>query len=160
MYSTDSQQFHVDLSNFSGPLDVLLDLAKSQKVLPVWQFSICCATQSVFVIFTPQREDLYYKQISDKEKSRPKAAGGGRRNRTAVLSSSTERSFTRLELFFSSDRPLDQIVLFWPKQSKALKGHNTAFCLLAAVASRGVRFLSCHLHFKIVIRDYVVKRFY
>ena len=32
MYSTDSQQFHVDLSNFSGPLDVLLDLAKSQKV--------------------------------------------------------------------------------------------------------------------------------
>ena len=32
MYSSDSQQFHVDLSNFSGPLDVLLDLAKSQKV--------------------------------------------------------------------------------------------------------------------------------
>ena len=32
MYSTDSQQFHVDLSNFRGSLDVLLDLAKSQKI--------------------------------------------------------------------------------------------------------------------------------
>ena len=32
MSLTDSQQFNVDLINFSGPLDVLLDLAKSQKV--------------------------------------------------------------------------------------------------------------------------------
>ena len=32
MNLTDSQQFNVDLINFSGPLDVLLDLAKSQKV--------------------------------------------------------------------------------------------------------------------------------
>ena len=28
----DSKQFNVDLNNFKGPLDVLLDLAKSQKV--------------------------------------------------------------------------------------------------------------------------------
>ena len=28
----DSQVFNVDLNNFSGPLEVLLDLAKSQKV--------------------------------------------------------------------------------------------------------------------------------
>ena len=32
MNLTDSQQFNVDLTNFNGPLDVLLDLAKSQKV--------------------------------------------------------------------------------------------------------------------------------
>ena len=32
MYINDSQQFNVDLSNFSGPLELLLDLAKSQKV--------------------------------------------------------------------------------------------------------------------------------
>ena len=32
MNLTDSQQFNVDLNNFNGPLDVLLDLAKSQKV--------------------------------------------------------------------------------------------------------------------------------
>ena len=32
MYLTDSQQLNVDLNNFSGPLEVLLDLAKSQKV--------------------------------------------------------------------------------------------------------------------------------
>jgi segregation and condensation protein A len=32
MNLTDSQQFNVDLTNFKGPLDVLLDLAKSQKV--------------------------------------------------------------------------------------------------------------------------------
>ena len=32
MYLTDSQQLKVDLNNFSGPLEVLLDLAKSQKV--------------------------------------------------------------------------------------------------------------------------------
>ena len=32
MSLTDSQQFNVDLINYSGPLDVLLDLAKSQKV--------------------------------------------------------------------------------------------------------------------------------
>ena len=29
---SDSNTFNVDLNNFSGPLDVLLDLAKSQKV--------------------------------------------------------------------------------------------------------------------------------
>ena len=32
MDSTDSKQFNVDLNNYSGPLEVLLDLAKSQKV--------------------------------------------------------------------------------------------------------------------------------
>ena len=32
MYLTDSQQLKVDLNIFSGPLEVLLDLAKSQKV--------------------------------------------------------------------------------------------------------------------------------
>ncbi len=32
MQLTDSQKFNVDLSNFNGPLEVLLDLAKSQKV--------------------------------------------------------------------------------------------------------------------------------
>ena len=32
MNLTDSQQFNVDLTYFNGPLDVLLDLAKSQKV--------------------------------------------------------------------------------------------------------------------------------
>ena len=32
MQSTDSKDFEVKLSNFNGPLDVLLDLAKSQKV--------------------------------------------------------------------------------------------------------------------------------
>ena len=32
MNLTDSQQFNVDLNNYNGPLDVLLDLAKSQKV--------------------------------------------------------------------------------------------------------------------------------
>ena len=28
----DSQEFQIDLNNFSGSLDLLLDLAKSQKV--------------------------------------------------------------------------------------------------------------------------------
>ena len=32
MQSTDSKDFEVNLSNFNGPLDVLLDLSKSQKV--------------------------------------------------------------------------------------------------------------------------------
>ena len=32
MYQTDSLKFDVHLSNYSGPLDVLLELAKSQKV--------------------------------------------------------------------------------------------------------------------------------
>ena len=32
MSVNDSNNFEVDLSNYSGPLDVLLDLAKSQKV--------------------------------------------------------------------------------------------------------------------------------
>ena len=32
MSSIDSYQFNVNLNNFKGPLDVLLDLAKSQKV--------------------------------------------------------------------------------------------------------------------------------
>ena len=32
MAETDSKNFEVNLNNFSGPLDVLLDLAKSQKV--------------------------------------------------------------------------------------------------------------------------------
>ena len=32
MLSTDSLEFNVDLNNYSGSLDVLLELAKSQKV--------------------------------------------------------------------------------------------------------------------------------
>tara|TARA_Y100000816_G_C26072138_1_gene564057 strand:+ start:693 stop:1433 length:741 start_codon:yes stop_codon:yes gene_type:complete len=32
MQNFDSNEFHIDLSNFSGSLDLLLDLAKSQKV--------------------------------------------------------------------------------------------------------------------------------
>ena len=32
MTETDSNQFEVSLNAYSGPLDVLLDLAKSQKV--------------------------------------------------------------------------------------------------------------------------------
>ena len=32
MESTDSNQFKVSLNTYTGPLDVLLDLAKSQKV--------------------------------------------------------------------------------------------------------------------------------
>ena len=32
MYTNDSKNFEINLSNYSGPLDVLLDLAKSQKV--------------------------------------------------------------------------------------------------------------------------------
>ena len=32
MSSIDSYQFNVNLNTFNGPLDVLLDLAKSQKV--------------------------------------------------------------------------------------------------------------------------------
>ena len=32
MSNTDSQEFQIDLNNFSGSLDLLLDLAKSQKV--------------------------------------------------------------------------------------------------------------------------------
>jgi len=32
MLNSDSKQFNVNLSNFTGPLDVLLDLAKAQKV--------------------------------------------------------------------------------------------------------------------------------
>ena len=32
MFSNDSNNFEINLSNYSGPLDVLLDLAKSQKV--------------------------------------------------------------------------------------------------------------------------------
>ena len=32
MTETDSNQFEVNLNTYSGPLDVLLDLAKSQKV--------------------------------------------------------------------------------------------------------------------------------
>ena len=32
MTSTDSNNFNVELENYQGPLDVLLDLAKAQKV--------------------------------------------------------------------------------------------------------------------------------
>ncbi|MDA7699841.1 segregation/condensation protein A, partial [Candidatus Pelagibacter sp.] len=32
MPDTDSKNFNVDLDNYNGPLDVLLDLAKAQKV--------------------------------------------------------------------------------------------------------------------------------
>ena len=32
MLKTDSNNFNVDLENYQGPLDVLLDLAKAQKV--------------------------------------------------------------------------------------------------------------------------------
>ena len=32
MYTNDSKNFEINLANYSGPLDVLLDLAKSQKV--------------------------------------------------------------------------------------------------------------------------------
>ena len=32
MSNIDSQEFQIDLNNFSGSLDLLLDLAKSQKV--------------------------------------------------------------------------------------------------------------------------------
>ena len=32
MPDTDSNNFNVDLENYQGPLDVLLDLAKAQKV--------------------------------------------------------------------------------------------------------------------------------
>ena len=32
MTNIDSQEFQIDLNNFSGSLDLLLDLAKSQKV--------------------------------------------------------------------------------------------------------------------------------
>ena len=32
MESNDTNQFNVKLTQYSGPLDVLLDLAKSQKV--------------------------------------------------------------------------------------------------------------------------------
>jgi segregation and condensation protein A len=32
MFDTDSNNFNVDLENYQGPLDILLDLAKSQKV--------------------------------------------------------------------------------------------------------------------------------
>ena len=32
MYINDSKNFELNLSNYSGPIDVLLDLAKSQKV--------------------------------------------------------------------------------------------------------------------------------
>ena len=32
MAESDSSLFNVDIENYNGPLDVLLDLAKSQKV--------------------------------------------------------------------------------------------------------------------------------
>jgi len=32
MFDTDSKNFNVDLNNYQGPLDILLDLAKAQKV--------------------------------------------------------------------------------------------------------------------------------
>ena len=32
MSDNDSKNFNVDLDNYNGPLDVLLDLAKAQKV--------------------------------------------------------------------------------------------------------------------------------
>ena len=32
MSETDSALFNVDINNYNGPLDVLLDLAKAQKV--------------------------------------------------------------------------------------------------------------------------------
>ena len=32
MSDTDSNNFNVDLENYQGPLDILLDLAKAQKV--------------------------------------------------------------------------------------------------------------------------------
>ena len=32
MSFTDSNNFNVDLNNYKGPLDILLDLAKAQKV--------------------------------------------------------------------------------------------------------------------------------
>ena len=32
MSDNDSNNFNVDLDNYHGPLDILLDLAKSQKV--------------------------------------------------------------------------------------------------------------------------------
>ena len=32
MINTDSNNFNVDINNYQGPLDILLDLAKAQKV--------------------------------------------------------------------------------------------------------------------------------
>ena len=32
MSKSDSTLFNVDINNYSGPLDILLDLAKAQKV--------------------------------------------------------------------------------------------------------------------------------
>ena len=32
MFKSDSDLFNVDINNYNGPLDVLLDLAKAQKV--------------------------------------------------------------------------------------------------------------------------------
>ena len=32
MHDIDSNKFNVDLNNYQGPLDILLDLAKAQKV--------------------------------------------------------------------------------------------------------------------------------
>ena len=32
MFESDSALFNVDINNYNGPLDVLLDLAKAQKV--------------------------------------------------------------------------------------------------------------------------------
>ena len=38
MEAIDSKAFNVDLSNFKGPLDVLLDLAKSKRlILKIYQ---------------------------------------------------------------------------------------------------------------------------
>ena len=41
MSESDSALFNVDINNYNGPLDVLLDLAKAQKV-DLEEISITC----------------------------------------------------------------------------------------------------------------------
>ena len=51
MSVTDSNNFNVELENYKGPLDVLLDLAKAQKV--DLENKICCS-------LTPEVEYLLF----------------------------------------------------------------------------------------------------
>ena len=63
MAESDSSLFSVDIENYSGPLDVLLDLAKSQKV-NLAEISITKLADQ-FLDFIKENEDLNLESASE-----------------------------------------------------------------------------------------------
>jgi hypothetical protein len=68
-------------------------------------------------------------------------------------------SFTSLAGFWLQQAHLTKMLIF-KRNKQTLTQSQATFCLLAVAASRVVRFLSRHLHVKIVICDYFFVPFY